>query len=150
MIAMGSFADYFRQSGGGDHEVRIWRSQIGVILLYVSALSVAFFKHELLLAAVGVFAIISLLGFADYDAAERYFFGGLVVLGILLSATQFFFVQFEFMLLVGYVILFAAFFAVFYLAFRRAIKGNPVLIWTAVQQLFPGSPPGTVSRTKSR
>lgn len=110
---------YVKQTGGGKHEIRIWRSQIGVLLLYVSALSIAFFKQELLFAAVALFALISVLGFDKYNNSEKYFFGGLAILGVLLSATSFFFSQFNFLLLVAYTIVFAAFFVGFYIFFRR-------------------------------
>ncbi len=119
MIAMSFLSKHIKQTGGGKHEMRIWRSQIGIMLLYVSALGIAFFKQELMFAAVAVFAIVSVLGFTEYNNSEKYFFGGLAILGVLLSGTSFFFSQFSFPLLVAYVVVFSAFFAVFYLFFRR-------------------------------
>ena len=116
---MKSILKYFKRTGGGDHEVRIWRSQISIILLYVSALSVSFFKSELLLAPVALFSLVALLGFMKYDTAEKYFFGGLVLLGLALSTTTFIFAGFSFMIMTAYVAAFAAFFAVFYIFFRR-------------------------------
>jgi uncharacterized membrane protein len=110
---------YFKRIGGGDHEIRIWRSQLSIILLYIVALSVSFFKNEFLAVFVVLFALIPLLGFTKFNTAEKYFFGGLVLLGVALSTTGFLFANFNFALLVAYIVAFAVFFTIFYFKFKH-------------------------------
>jgi uncharacterized membrane protein len=110
---------HIEKSGGGDHELAILVSQVGVVLLYASALAVSFLRNELLLAPVALFAVVSLWYFTRFNTAERFFFGGLTLLGVALAAARFVSPRFDFALLAAYVFVFTAFFALFMLLFHR-------------------------------
>ena len=110
---------HIEKSGGGDHELAVLVSQVGVVLLFASALAVSFLRNELFLIPVAIFAIASLWHFMGFNSAERFFFGGLTILGVELAAARFLSPRFDFALLAVYVFVFTAFFAVFMLLFHR-------------------------------